>query len=69
MVKSELKLPAVDPLSLEEHSGTFYPDAVKGPAEARRKRRLGDADKAQWDISDDDTSQETDGGGCTDRNN
>ncbi len=43
MAETKLQLPAIDPLSLEEHSGTFYPDAVKGPAEARRKRRLGDA--------------------------
>ncbi|MBT3991424.1 MAG: cupin domain-containing protein [Rhodospirillaceae bacterium] len=43
MTDTELKLPAIDPVSLEEHTGTYYPDAVKGPAEARIKRRLGDA--------------------------
>lgn len=43
MTDTELKLPAVDPTSLEGHTGTFYPDQVKGASEDRIKRRLGDA--------------------------
>jgi uncharacterized cupin superfamily protein len=43
MTKSNLNLPAIDPKELEGQSGTFYPDAVKGPAEPRIKRKLGDA--------------------------
>lgn len=43
MTKIDLKLPAINPIDLEEHTGTFYPDALKGPSEARIKRRLGDA--------------------------
>ena len=34
---------AVHPKDLEEQSGTFYPDKIKGASELRRKRRLGDA--------------------------
>lgn len=37
------QLPAVNPAGLEEHTGTFYPDSVKGPSEVRIKKRLGDA--------------------------
>lgn len=37
------RLPAIDPADVEEHAGTFYPDAIKGASEARLKKRLGDA--------------------------
>lgn len=40
---SNYQLPAVDPATVEGHSGTFYPDERKGPSEGRIKQRLGDA--------------------------
>ncbi|MDP6691846.1 MAG: serine O-acetyltransferase, partial [Alphaproteobacteria bacterium] len=33
------------------------------------ERRLGDPTKAQWDLAEDDEPGETEGSGCTDRNN
>ena len=43
MSNSDLKLPAIDPNDVDQHTGTFYPDSVKGKSEDRIKRRLGDA--------------------------
>lgn len=43
MADPELKLPAIDPANIEQHTGTYYPEQLKGSSEDRIKRRLGDA--------------------------
>ena len=44
MAKStDYKLPVVDPATIEKHTGTFYPDEMKGQSEDRIKQRIGDA--------------------------
>ena len=43
MADDVLTLPAINPDTIEQHTGTFYPDSVKGRSEERIKRRIGDA--------------------------
>lgn len=40
---TDYKLPVVDPAAIEKHTGTFYPDEMKGRSDGRIKQRIGDA--------------------------
>ena len=42
-VKSKLKMPALDPASVEVRRGSAYPDEFKAATEGREKRALGNA--------------------------
>jgi len=43
MPSDELRLPAIDPLTVEGEKGSSYPPVYRGPLEARIRRRIGNA--------------------------